>query len=221
MPRTDWLVPAFVAVAAFSGLAWAQPELAAALERAQPPAGLVYAFPLGPVADAPVEVLVVDAAGKHDLGLDPATGITWETEAVGFQATSAAPPDTVGPTWHHQGAGPRFGVEGFNATRLTVFVVDAKGFLVASNAPAADQARFAGGAGAEELPTGLWYLGNGTAPDGVQVPPAADSAVVSRVARALQGLPVGGVATAKTDALAWAYGTLYVTVRIDDLQFAP
>lgn len=221
MPRTEWLVPALVAVAAFAGLAWAQPELAAALERAQPPAGLVYAFPLGPVADTSVDVLVVDAAGRHALGLDPVSGITWETEAVGFQATSAAPPEGDGPTWHRPGSGPRFGVEGFNATRLTVFVVDAKGFLVASNAPAADQARFPGGTGAEALPTGLWYLGNGTAPDGAEVPPAADSAVVARVARGLQGLPVGGVATAKTDALAWAYGTLYVTVRIDDLRFAP
>ena len=118
--------------------------------------------------------------------------------------------------------GPRFGLEGYNATRVTVHVFDGDGELVASNGNASEKARLTGKFAPNDLPGGTWYLGdNATAPDGTRHLPAAARALLPQLRALLVGLPEGGVATTHTDALSGAYGRLYVTARIDQLVHAP
>ena len=101
-------------------------------------------------------------------------------------------------------------------------VVDAEGALVASNAPEADRARFMRGADANDLPQGVWYLGaNATPPVGTQRPPALARGFIEEMRPLLVGLPEGGMASVETDAAAAFYGTLWVTLRVDGLVFAP
>jgi hypothetical protein len=116
--------------------------------------------------------------------------------------------------------GPRLGVDGYNATRVTAYVFDSAGALFATNAN--DTARFAGAADAQRLPGGAWYLGdNGTAPPGTHEVPAFAGALLAHMMPLLHGLPVGGVASIQTNAAVALYGTLFVTVRIDGLVQAP
>lgn len=117
---------------------------------------------------------------------------------------------------------PRLGMAGFNGTRVTVHVFDAQGDLVFSNGNASEQARLTRTLTPAQLPAGTWYLGaNATAPPGTQKPPLAAQAFLPQVRHLIQGLPVGGVATTQTDALATWYGTLFVTLRVDELVHAP
>lgn len=118
--------------------------------------------------------------------------------------------------------GPRLGWGGYNGTRVTVHAFDARGELVFSNGDEAEQARLTRTLTPTQLPTGVWYLGaNATAPPGTQKPPLAAQAFLPQVRHLIEGLPVGGVATTQTDALATWYGTLFVTLRVDELVHAP
>jgi hypothetical protein len=123
---------------------------------------------------------------------------------------------------HVADPGPRLLRDGYNATRVTAYVFDAQGVLLFSNAPPEGTARFDQGTGVTALPDGLWYLGaNATRPEGAQRLPPAAMVIVDRLRPLLDGLPVGGVATAQTNVLVNLYGTLFVTVRIDELVYAP
>lgn len=119
-------------------------------------------------------------------------------------------------------AGPRFGVDGYNATRLTVHVFDAAGELIASNAGPSEQARLTGTYAPEQLPSGLYYLGaDATPPPGTEPLPRAARLLVGEMRPLLQGLPVGGVASTSSDALQALYGRLYITAQVDELAPAP
>lgn len=118
--------------------------------------------------------------------------------------------------------GPRLGLAGYNGTRVTVHVFDGAGELIASNGNASEQARLVRTYSAEQLPTGVWYLGAApAAPPGTQPLPFAARALLPQLRPLLEGLPVGGVATTQTDALAGLYGRLYVTAQVDELVHAP
>ena len=120
------------------------------------------------------------------------------------------------------GPGPRFGMDGYNATRVTAYIFDEHGVLVASNADASNRSRFADGGDAQDLPDTVWYLGaNESAPAGTEVLPAWGQAIASRLVPSLQGQPVGGVATTSSNALVALYGTLFITVQVDELVQAP
>ena len=116
--------------------------------------------------------------------------------------------------------GPRLLEDGYNATRVTAYVFDEAGLLLASNAN--DTARFSKHGDYARLPATAWYLGaNGTAPDGTSHLPGFAKPLVDRVRPELDGLPVGGVATVRSNAYVSLYGTLFVTVRVDQLVHAP
>jgi hypothetical protein len=117
---------------------------------------------------------------------------------------------------------PLLGVDGYNGTRITVHVFDETGLLAATNADANETARLSGKAHPQQLPGGVWYVGaNSTAPNGTQPVPATARALFQQLDPLMRGLPIGGVASVRSDAYAALYGTLYVTVRIDGLVWAP
>lgn len=118
--------------------------------------------------------------------------------------------------------GPRLLVDGFNATRVTAYIFDAEGVLHFTNANASDAARFKQAPGGiTPLPNGTWYLGNGVTPEGQERLPLAAQAILNQLRPLLVGLPEGGVATTQTNALVSFYGTLFVTIRVDELVYAP
>lgn len=107
----------------------------------------------------------------------------------------------------------------FNASRhgvrLTVFVFDADGLLLASNAPAAEQEPFPAHPDKRsvQLENRTWHVGRGPTPDGMASLPVA----IGTARDALEGLPVGGVASAAVHEHPYRHlvGPLYVTVQID------
>lgn len=116
----------------------------------------------------------------------------------------------------------RLGVDGYNATRVTVHVLDAEGELVFSNGNASDQERLVRNLTPQQLPAGVWYLGdNATAPAGTAKLPLAAQAFLGGYRDQLQGLDEGAVLTVQTDALKTWYGPLWITLRIEELVFAP
>jgi hypothetical protein len=131
--------------------------------------------------------------------------------ARSFLAAGAAPDE-----------GPRLLQEGYNATRVTAYVFDEAGLLLASNAPGTELLSYPLHGDFVRLPTVAWYLGgNGTAPNGTVALPGFAKPLLDRVLPHLTGLPEGGVATARSNAYVSLFGTLFVTVRIDALVHAP
>lgn len=171
-----------------------------------------------------------------------ADGLQWQGDRLALYATpvSACPEPEPGmaiacdPAWAfgswllprtygvQPDTRPLLGVDGHNATRITVHVFDETGLLAATNADANETARLAGASHPQRLPGGVWYVGaNSTAPNGTQPVPALARPLFQELKPLMQGLPVGGVASVRSDAYASLYGTLYVTVRIDGLVQAP
>lgn len=226
----EWAVPIVAALATF-GLLWVlQPHPAAS-------AGPEFVNPfhddlrVNATSHDPLQLLVL-AKTPQKLGLDGPSGVTWRTPYVGLVGSQngdivciRAPCDPLqGPTIHHHAPAdaPLFGADGNNATRVTCYVFDETGTLVASNADAANRSRFRGGANAQDLPDSLWYLGaNDTAPPGTERLPGMAAALVGRLMPQLEGLPVGGVASDSSNALVALYGTLFVTVQVDEIVQAP
>lgn len=118
------------------------------------------------------------------------------------------------------GGAPFLFRDGHNATRVTAYVFDEAGLLLASNAN--DTARHTLHDDFVRLPSTAWYLGaNATAPNGTSHLPGFAKPLVDRVRPQLDGLPVGGVASVRSNAYAALYGSLFVTVRVDALVLAP
>jgi hypothetical protein len=116
--------------------------------------------------------------------------------------------------------GPRLLHDGYNATRVTAYVVDEAGLLLASNAN--DTARFVKHDDYLRLQSSAWYLGkNATAPNGTARLPGFAQPLVDRAMDQLDGLPVGGVASTRSNAYVALYGSLFVTIRVDELVYAP
>ena len=116
------------------------------------------------------------------------------------------------------GSEANFGVDGYNATRLTVYAFDNQGGLIASNANASEIARFALSPAVTSLynPGNVtWYFGVHPIPPNMTVPPSLGTARAGLYDQ-LRGLPVGGIASVyqETD-------RVFVTVRIDELVRAP
>jgi hypothetical protein len=118
-------------------------------------------------------------------------------------------------------AAPRFGMAGYNATRATIYVFDSRGLLAATNDAPGNWSRFGGAP--TTLDSALWYLGaNATAPNGTEAVPSFAEALLPQLRPVLQGLEVGGVASARSNAYAgFGLGTLFITARIDELAYAP
>jgi hypothetical protein len=128
-----------------------------------------------------------------------------------FLVASAPPTNDTGARLLH---------EGYNATKVTAYIFDEEGLLLASNAN--DTARFELHGDFIRLPSAAWYLGdNGTAPPGTTFLPGLAKPLVDKVRPELDGLPVGGVASTRSNAYVNYYGSLFVTVRIDSLVHAP
>jgi hypothetical protein len=165
----------------------------------------------------------------------PLGEFSWQSDRVALYRVAGAPypccaehPDAgEGPlplvtVLDPEGPGPRLLQDGYNATRVTAFVFDEAGLLLASNAPGVDLLRYPLHGDFIRLPTVAWYLGgNGTAPNGTVALPGFAKPLLDRVLPQLDGLPEGGVATARSNAYVSLFGTLFVTVRIDALVLAP
>lgn len=234
MATKEWIAPLVAAGITFAVMLFVQPP--AATDDAQDyqvdleERGFIYAFDAAPYVvrdgndSAEVLLLSRDAQGIGDDG----HGTTWRTPHVAVQHSSDHAFDCGGP-WPcnppHEVADfdtPRLFIDGYNATRVTAHVFDEAGRLIASNAPAEDRARFLDGAMAQDLPEGVWYLGaQSPAPNGTSPPPALAAAFVNALRPSLMGLPEGGVATTQSNAFVAIYGTLFATVRVDDLVHAP
>lgn len=118
--------------------------------------------------------------------------------------------------------GPRLLHGGYNATKVTAFVFDEQARLLASNADAGDIARFTKHPDYLRLQETAWYLGdNAAAPNGTARLPSFAQPLVDRAMGQLDGLPVGGVASTRSNAYVALYGSLFVTVRVDELVYAP
>lgn len=116
--------------------------------------------------------------------------------------------------------GPRFGEEGYNATRATVYVFDSRGLLLFTNDPPGNWSEFQGPPTQFDAET--WYLGdNGTAPEGTEPVPEFARPLLPQLRPVLQGVPVGGVVSAQSNAYASYFGTVFITARIDALTYAP
>ena len=116
--------------------------------------------------------------------------------------------------------GPRLGSDGYNGTRATIYVFDERGLLAATNDDEGNWSRFAGSPTSME--SAVWYIGeNGTAPNGTQKPPAFAAPLVQKLRPLMEGLPVGGVASTQSNAYVSLYGTLFITLRVDELVHAP
>lgn len=151
----------------------------------------------------------VSPGSNHSICSDPA----WVFGDWPYPRTQAVRNDDTGPRLLHGG---------YNATRATAYVFDEAGLLLASNAPANETARFTKHGDYTRLPSTAWYLGaNQTAPPGTQHLPSFAKPLVDRVRPELDGLPEGGVASVRSNAYAALYGSLFVTVRVDDLVHAP
>jgi len=200
---------------------------------------LVWVFEEGPVAvDGPHAVLAIAPKGNGPGAEVPETeggerpDIGWETDFVGMaeadfhtlQCVRAPCPQPEGPWVLRQAdeGAHQFGLEGYNATRLTFYAFNTEGQVLASNAPDGELARFELSEDFAAVPNVAWYLGTAQeAPEGTTKPPASIRALLSEARPLLEGLPEGGVASAATDEYEWLYGTLYLTVRIDALVYAP
>lgn len=231
MNAKEWLVPLLAASLTFGGL-WALTVTDPPQTEARSP--YLFVSPDGAiVVTPPARVLVLDRDHVHDLGPDivlvhdAGFEIRWVSPHVAFAATVDLPKgcDCFGPLWHLRVLPDRhatFGVDGYNATRVTVHAFDSDGNLVLSNGDPAEVDRLTHGLSPDALPTGTWYLGaNATAPAGTQHPPAYAGFLVDQVRPSITGQPEGFVTSFHTDALATFYGRLYVTLRIDDLVHAP
>lgn len=116
--------------------------------------------------------------------------------------------------------GPRLGLDGHNATRATLYVFDSRGLLAATNDAPGNWSRFAGAPTTME--PAVWYFGaNDTAPDGTQKVPSFAAPLVQQMRPLMEGLPVGGVASAQSNAYVSLYGTLFITLRVDEIVYAP
>jgi hypothetical protein len=164
--------------------------------------------------------------------------LVWQGDRVALYATTVpACPDaesgqgvSCDPPWAFEpwafpkategGDGQQLLRGGHNATRVTAYVFDEAGELLASNAN--DTARYTLHDDFVRLPSTAWYLGaNATAPNGTSHLPGFAKPLVDRVRPQLDGLPVGGVASVRSNAYAALYGSLFVTVRVDSLVLAP
>lgn len=187
--------------------------------------GLIYPFATGANTTGGSATVLVISQKSRETGFNGSTGIDWKTKYVGYDETESgdivcirAPCDLlVGPQYHHKvPPGPRFGVGGYNASRMTIYGFETDGDLIASNAGVGpfDKATFY-----QKLTGGIWYLGKGETPDGMEEVPKEAKAFVNQARAKLVGLPPGGVATttAKIDFV----GTVYITVRLDALYYAP
>ena len=101
--------------------------------------------------------------------------------------------------------------------QVTAYVFVESGGLLASNAPAADVARFRHDGHYTELPAGNWTMGSPVrGPDGLAFG-AAWQPVLAALRDGVRQAPVGGVVTAVVaqHPHAAALGPLYVTLRVD------
>lgn len=115
---------------------------------------------------------------------------------------------------------PRFGVDGYNATRATVYVFDARGLLLFTNDAPGNWSEFQGPP--TEFAAEVWYLGEkGSAPNGTKPVPSFARSLLPQLRPALTGTPVGAVVSAQSNAYASFYGTVFITARIDELVYAP
>lgn len=122
--------------------------------------------------------------------------------------------------------GPRFGVDGHNATRLTVYVFNDDDEVLAANAALSELNRFNVSDSLVALPDRPWYLGeNGTTPAGTQRLPPEFRELGEQARTVLEGRPVGAVASARLAEadyrLGWLLGDLWLTVQVDELVHAP
>jgi hypothetical protein len=159
-------------------------------------------------------------------------GIDWRTPRVGFLNTSGPPSDPPGSPYsscdcggpgihlHAAEGSPRLGLNGYNATRATIYVFDERGLLAATNDEHGNWSRFAGSPTTME--SAVWYIGaNSTAPNGTEKPPSFAAPLVQKLRPLMEGLPVGGVTSTQSNAYVSLYGTLFITIRIDELVYAP
>jgi hypothetical protein len=223
MATKDWAAPLIAAAVTFAGLLLL-PEPGPPADLGIDDDGVDFVFaepPRVPSPDRPATVVVVsrDAQPVEAPWRTPYLALYESTGAVAVclrYAPCVATHEVAAPEE------PRLAVGGYNATRVTVHVFDADAELVFSNGNASEQARLTRTLTPEQLPRGTWYLGaNATAPPGTQQPPPAARAFLTQARTLIDGLPVGGVATTQTDALAAWYGTLYITLRVDQLVLAP
>ena len=116
--------------------------------------------------------------------------------------------------------GPRLGRDGYNATRATIYVFDERGLLAATNDAPGNWSRFSGSP--TTMGSAVWYIGgNGTAPNGTEKPPSFAAPLVQKLRPLMEGLPAGGVASTQSNAYVSLYGTLFLTIRVDELVYAP
>lgn len=116
--------------------------------------------------------------------------------------------------------GPRFGEEGYNATRATIYVFDARGLLLFTNDSPGNWSKFQGPPTQFDAET--WYLGdNETAPEGAEPVPDFARPLLPQLRPVLHGVPVDGVVSAQSNAYSSYFGTVFITARIDELVYAP
>lgn len=184
------------------------------------PLGLAWPFreAVAP-ADTTVSLLAVGRPGARELALacpdgDRVAPLVRETDAVWRL-------DVPAGCRSHDGAlrvdeadnGTLFGADGHDAVRVTLYVLDEGGELLASNAGATQRNRFRLYGDFVTVSDAPWYLGGGPAPEGMRVP----TGYVDFARERLSGLPLGAVATAHVPQheYDWLTGPLWVTVRVD------
>lgn len=229
MGKAEWLVPAALGVAATVAAALlihpapAPPEPEAA---AWPAAHAINPFP-DVAAEGQVTLLaawdrdVAVPAGPVEVGgttgavtLDAATSRLVRIHAAPGQVLHDGLGGTVASIASAP-AGPR--VETAKDTvRLSLYAFRGTGLLVFSNDAIHNLTRFTEDPGLIRFSDATWYLGNGTAPEGSSPLPDRLAGERQILRAAIEGLPVGGVATFRLDKglVAQYFGPLHITVQV-------
>lgn len=182
---------------------------------------LVYVFDhVARSPDAPLPTILIvapDGAGPSGEAPPGAAHIDWRTPFVGTALALGCGAGSACPAFRASDAppGPRLGSRGNDTARLSIYVFDDEGLLLASNAAPADRARFSQAASYRTIPDAWWYLGSGPTPAGTRLIPSVAAAALDACWPTLVLLPVGGVATCDADS---PLGHMFLTVRVEALR---
>lgn len=183
------------------GLAWAVRETVA------PPGEAAVLLGVGIPDQRNLEVQCLD--GTQVLPLEAESSVLWRVAVPsGCQSLDGVLQVGSAPV-----EARRFGLDGHNATSVTLYVFDAEGQLVASSAGATDRNRYRLYGDFVTVSQRPWYLGDGAVPEGMRVP----EGYVAFARERLLGVPEGGTAWVAMWAheYDWLTGPLWVTARID------
>lgn len=227
MRALQWVVPlALGLLVAGGGLVWHQQagrdEAAAGRSPHEAPVFVLLPHkdaPAGPMALLQHPSAAVVWSGHYADGTFTRTAIPrcGDVASSSSAAVDCAAADILHPDAVSRPAEPGFGQDGQWLVRATILVFTSDGHLVFGNVDDKTRSLYPT-RDYTPVPSGTFYLGNGTAPTFAYVPSSKVQELFEPLRAQLVGLPVGAVASAQLDSrtVRDLYGNpLYATARIE------